>query len=343
MIAKESSDLTHIRGSFRFWILVVVCAYFGLALYWAIIGVNWSIELISDHYVYQELSKGPWWWMILYYGSEGLSGTLGSVLRAVAGFFAFYSAVLFWRKKESALSLIRGKVGTALLLEGAYFLSFIPSTVAAFVYYLANENLYYFDHIPGLVFLCVVGVPCLMIITIIPPLLFKLRSKIIQGSSSQGIIKWSCLAGVAYLFLVFWFNYSMAWVANMIPFGRAQGQYGLSFLLEPINLAGFIATVFGLFLIAIFGLMSTLPAMKKLPIELSLRRIGTIMMAFGGYFIFNLLIYVLTGGYVAHPNVWYEVIGPPHNPNLWCVTFLFLGLALLTSCKLARMRVPKLV
>jgi hypothetical protein len=154
-----------------------------------------------------------------------------------------------------------------------------------------------------------------------------------QGSSSQGIIKWSCLASVSYLFLVFWLSYSMAWVANMVPFGRAQGQYGWSFLLEPINLASFIVTVFGLFLIAIFGLMVTLPVMKKLPIKISLRRIGVAMMAFGGYFVFNLLYYYFTGGYAAHPNVWYEVIGPLHNLNLWCVTFLFLGLALLTSRK----------
>jgi hypothetical protein len=333
VIAEESSDLTHNRGSFRFWILIVVCAYFGLALYWAIIGVIGSIEYVSNYYVYQELSKGPWWWMILYYGSEGLSGTVGVVLRAVAGFFAFYSAVVFWRKKESALSLIRGKVGTALLLEGAYFLSFIPSTVAVFVYCFANENLYYFDHTPGLILLYVTGVPCLIIVMVIPSLLFKLRSKIIQGSSSQGIIKWSCLAGVSYLFLVFWLSYSMAWVANMVPFGRAQGQYGWSFLLEPINLVGFIVTVFGLFLTAIFGLMITLPAMKKLPVKIGLRRIGAAMTAFGGYFVFNLLYYYFTGGYAAHPNVWYEVIGPLHNLNLWCVTFLFLGLALLTSRK----------
>jgi hypothetical protein len=329
LIAEESSDLTHDKGSFRFWILIVVCAYFGSALYWAIIGVNWIGELTSDYYVYQQLLKGPWWWAVLYYGSEGLFGTMGVFLRAVAGFFALYSAVVFWRKKESALSLIKGKVGTALLLEGGYFLSFIPSTIAAFVYHLANASLYYFDHTPGLILLYVTGIPSLVMIIVIPPLLFNLRSKIIHVSSSQDIIKWSCLTGISYLFLVFWFSYSMAWVGNMVPFGRAQGQYGWSFLLEPINLVGFIVTVFGLFLIAMFGLMITLPVMKKLPVKIGLRRIGATMTAFGGYFVFNLFYYYLTGGYAAHPNVWYEVIGPPHNLNLWCLTFLFLGLALL--------------
>ena len=116
----------------------------------------------------------------------------------------------------------------------------------------------------------------------------------------------------------------------MIPFSRAAGQYGLSFLLEPVNLASFIVTVFGLFLIAIFGLLFTLPAIKKLPVKLNLRRIGATMTAFGGYFAFNLLYVYLTGGYALHPNVWYEMICPGHDPNLWCVAFLFLGLALLT-------------
>jgi hypothetical protein len=334
MIAEESSNLARIGGSVRFWILVVVGAYFGLAVYWAIIGLNWSIALTSDQYIYHELSKGPWWWMIVYYGSEGISFTVGGVLRAVAGVLAFYSAFLFWIKKESVLSQIKGKVSTALLLEGCYFLSFIPAIVAAFSYYLTTENLYYFDHTPGSILLYVTGIPFLMMVIVIPPLLFKLRSKIKQVSPSQGIIKWSCLTSVSYLFVVFWLSYSMSWLGNMVPYSRSQGQYGLSFLLEPINLASFVLTVFGLFLIAILGLMFTLPAIRKRPIGLSLRRIGAIMTAFGGYFVFSIFYYYLTGEYAAHPNVWYEIIGPFHNPNLlWCVTFLFLGLALLTSRK----------
>jgi hypothetical protein len=334
MIAEEPSDLTHYKGLFGFWILIVVAAYTGSALYWAVTGVEFSIGLTSNYYVYHELSKGPWWWMILYYCSEGLSiSSVAGVLRAVAGLFAFYSAVVFWWKKDSALSLIRGKVSTALLLEGCYFLSFIPAVIAAFMYFSSNENLYYFDHTPGLILLYVTGVPCLMMVIIIPPLLFKLRSKIIQCSSSQDIIRLSCLTGISYLVVVFWFNYSMSWLGNMIPYTRSQGQYGLSYILEPTNLPSFILTVFGLFMTAIFGLVVTLPAVKKPPVRLSLRRIGAIMTAFGGYFIYILLYYYLTGNYAAHPNVWYEVIGPLHNPNLWCITFFLLGLALLTSRK----------
>ncbi len=58
------------------------------------------------------------------------------------------------------------------------------------------------------------------------------------------------------------------------------------------------------------------------------------MVAFGSYFLFNTLYYYLTGGYEAHPSVWYEVIGPLHNPNLWGLAFIFVGLPLIVQNKL---------
>jgi len=320
--------------SLEFWIFVVVCAYFGYAIYFAVYGLTFSIGLTSDYYVYNLISKNPWWWAILYYGSEGVSGSVGLVLRAVGGFLALYSAFLFWRKKDSALPLIRGKVGTALLLEAGFYLALIPSVIAAFAYYSSTEYLYYFDHTPGLLLLYGTGIPCLAMVLVIPSLLLKLRATIMRSSPSQEIIKWSCLTGIAYLFVVFWFNYSMLWAAAMVPYPQSQIQYGLSFLLEPSNFVSFVITVFGLFAIAMFGLVFTLPAIKKQPIRLSLGRIGTVMMVFGGYFVFSTLYYYLTGGYEAHPSVWYEVISPLHNPNLWCVALIFLGLAVLVRGKI---------
>jgi hypothetical protein len=119
--------------------------------------------------------------------------------------------------------------------------------------------------------------------------------------------------------------------------------YGMRVLIDPINLAGFLASVFGLFLIAIFGLISTLPAIKKLPVKLSLRRIGATMMALGGYFVFGILLYVFAGGFAERPFAWYEMI-VPHNPYLWCVAFLITGLPLLVSDKISRLelRLPKI-
>lgn len=312
----------------------MIGAYFALGLYWAYVALTWSVQLSTDQYVSRLLSKDPWWWVGMFYASEGVFGTVGSVFRAVAGFFAFYAAFVFWRKKESAFAALKRKVGVALLFEGLYFLCFLPATLAAFAYNLSSENLYYFGHTPGLILIYVTAIPTLMMVTIVAPLLFKLRSKITSGAASQDVLKWSCLTGVAYLFVVFWLSYSMSWAGNMVSFPRAEGQFGWSFLLEPINFTSFIVTVVGLFLIALSALVLTLPAIKKVPRMLSLRRIGVVVTAFGGYFIFDMIYYYSTGGYAAHPNVWYEIIGITHNPNLlWSTTFLLLGLALMTSRK----------
>jgi ABC-type xylose transport system permease subunit len=80
-------------------------------------------------------------------------------------------------------------------------------------------------------------------------------------------------------------------------------------------------------------LLFALPAIKKHPIKLNLGGISAVIVALGGYFIFNTITYYLTGSYEAHPSVWYEVIGPLHNPNLWCIAFVFLGLAALARSK----------
>src|SRR5271169_3452801 len=130
------------KKTIRLTILISVSVFFALALYWAIEGVNGSIGYISNNYVYQKLSQGPSWWMALYYSGEGIAGTVGLVIRAVGGLFALYAALLFFLKDDKAFSLIRGKVGVALLLEGIYCLSLVPSTITAFAYYFVNGNVF---------------------------------------------------------------------------------------------------------------------------------------------------------------------------------------------------------
>jgi hypothetical protein len=316
-------------GSYRFWIFVVACAYFLYALYFAVYGLRAGIELILDPYVYNLVSKNPWWWAILYYGSEGYMAAVACFLRVIAGCFALYSAFHFWRKKDLAIPRIRGKVGKALLFEACHFFTLCLSVIAAFVYFFSNENLYYFDHTPDLIYLYVGGISVLAMILIVSPVLLKLRATIRRGVESQEIIRWSCLTGIAYLFVVFWFNFSMSWAGTMVPYGRSQQNYGINFLLEPANLASFTVTVFGLFLIATFGLVSTLPIIRKKSAKINLRRIGAVILALGGYFSFHMFYYYLTGGFEAHSSVWYEVIGPLHNPYFWCLSLFFLGFAVL--------------
>ena len=323
-------------SSTRFWILILVSVYLAYALYFAIYGLQFSLQLTNDQYVFGLVSKDPWWWQILYYGSEGIAGSVAIVLRAFAGVFAFYAAFQYWRKGNNAIHTIRKNVSKTLLLEAGFFLALIPSIIAAFAYNITSEYLFYFDHTPEKILLFGTAIPCLAIVVVVPALLLKLRANITNKASTQEIIKWSSLTGVAYLFVVFWFNYTMLWAASMVPYPRAYEIYGLDFLLQPTNLLSFGLTVFGLLAIAITALITLLPAIKKQTSQLNLARIGAIMVAFGSYFLFNTLYYILTGGYEAHPSVWYEVIGPLHNPNLWALAFIFLGIPLIIQSMLKK-------
>jgi DMSO/TMAO reductase YedYZ heme-binding membrane subunit len=120
----------------------------------------------------------------------------------------------------------------------------------------------------------------------------------------------------------------------MVPYPRAYEVYGTEFLLQPTNFLSFTITVFGLLTLALTALKTALPAIKKQPQKINVTYIGIIMVAFGSYFLFNTLYYYLTGSYQAHPSVWYEVIGPLHNPNLWALAFIFVGVPLIIQSKL---------
>lgn len=330
---KMAINVEKLEGSFSFWVLIVIFTYLAYALYFAVYGLTFSLDLVTNTYVYSLVSKNPWWWQILYYGSEGIAGSVAIIFRAAAAFLALYSAALYWRRKDKALPQIKRKVATALLLEASFFLALIPSIIAAFAYNVSAEYLFYFDHTPELILLYGTAIPCLAIVLTVPPLLLKLRAKISQDVAKQELLKWVSLTAVAYLFIVFWFNYSMLWVANLVPYPREQQNYGLAFLLQPTNFLSFVVTVFGLFAVAAAALILTYPVIKKKTGKPNIAGIGAVMTLFGAYFIFNTIFYYVTGGYEAHPSVWYEVIGSLHNPNLWCMTFIFLGLLTLIRAR----------
>jgi len=300
-------------------IFIVVCAYFALSQYYLINSAIFSSQLITTFNTHAELMKEPWW-IATFYASE-LGGTVGGILRSAASFIALYAAFLYWRKKDAALPLIRGKVRAALLLEAGYFLFFIPTVFLGFAYPATGGSLWYFGSTPVSEVLFVAGFAVLLMVLVIPPVLLYLRSKIAQSSQRQGIVKWGCLACVAYLFVVFWFNATMQWVGMLTSFGSG-------IMLDPVNLAGFLASVFGLLFVAVFALLSVLPAIKGSAFGLSPQRIGFTAVAFGSYFMFGILFYLLAGGFAARPWAWYEMI-VPHNPYLWCVVFFFAGLPLL--------------
>jgi hypothetical protein len=101
-------------------------------------------------------------------------------------------------------------------------------------------------------------------------------------------------------------------------------------LLDPLNFAGFTASVFGLLTVAVFALKFMFPKIKNQnAVKLNPRYIGATAVGLGSYFILGVLIYFAAGGFASRPTAWYELI-VPHNPYLWCLFFLFTGIPLLS-------------
>jgi hypothetical protein len=324
-------------SSYPFWILVVACTYFAYSLYYASNGMRDSIGMISNQYIYTSLSHNPWWWMVLFYGSEGVAGAVAMIVRIIAGVFAVYGAFLFWRKKDAAMPRIRKSFSAALWLEAFFFLTYIPYIIAAAVYNIASDPaLYYFGHTPEALLLYITFIPCLAIVLVLPPFLLKLSATVNHKAPMQEIAKWASLTGLGYLFVLFWFNFSVMWTGAAVPYTLVYKQYGWDFLLQPANLLVFCLTVFGLLAVALTGLKATLPVIKKRVTQPNLIGFGAALAGLGGYFVVTTIYYYVTGGYSAHPSVWYELIGPLHNPNLWVIALVFLGLPLIIYGKIRK-------
>ncbi len=317
-------------GSYRFWILVVASAYLVYSFYYGVSGIRDSMGMATNPSLYASLSANPWWWMVLFYSSEGVAGAVAIILRVVAGLFAVWGAYLFWRKKEAATPAVKRSFSVVLLLEAAFFLTYIPYIVAAAAYNLASDpTLYYFGHTPEAFLLYITLIPCLAMVLTVPPLLLKLRSAVKHNAHRQELAKWAGLTGLAYFFVVFWFNFSMMWTGIFVPYPIVYVQSGLEFLLQPANLLIFCLTVFGLLAVALTALAAMLPIIRQRITQPNFAVLGAALAGLGGYFVVTTVYYFATGGYTAHPSVWYELIGPLHDPHLWVIALLFLGIPLM--------------
>jgi len=309
------------------WLFLVVFAYFVWAAYWIFQSFIWGYEITSKFTLYTSLLKEPWW-IALFYSSE-LGGVVCTSLRFIAGIFAFYAALLFLKAGGVFTSRVKDNVCRAFVFESGYYLALIPSVILGFVHPLFAEKLWYFNHTPGIPVLLVSGVTCLFMVMVIPSSLLKLRSKIMVGSSGEEIVRQICVVGVSYLFIVFWLNYSLSWIATTVPW-MERAQPGIGILLEPISFVSFMATVFGLLAIALSALHYVTSYTRRKEGGPGPRRLGAIITAFGAYFILVVALYLVAGGYAGRPTVWHEMV-VPHNPDLWCITFFPLGVKLLLT------------
>lgn len=304
---------------FRFSVMVVVFLYFVFGSYWLYVTARYTPHIISGFPRLSELLRENWW-IVTYYSSE-LFLSAGIVLRWIAGVIALYAAVILLMKGKDALSLIRKKVGVAVFLEGLYVLTYAPSAFLGLVYPIAaSRGLWYFEPTPPwTIVLLVNGLACTAMVVLIAPCIFKLWLKI-HGGSGKELVRWACVTGIAYLFAMFWWNYTMAWAATLI-YWPERAQLGIEILYNPVAAASFVITALGLLLVAVYALKVLLPAIRGSLEKFELQKLGYLMLFFSCYFIVMLILYAVAGGYSAQPTTWMEIIGP-HNPDLWCTSLI---------------------
>jgi hypothetical protein len=325
MAEKQKSSILS-STVFRTTLLAVVLSYFAVGCYWMQVTYRWSLSIVEELAMYQRIIKEPWW-LILFYSSE-LGGSVGIVFRFIASIFALYSAIIFLKEGEKALPKIKGKAAAAILFEGLYYMTYIPTVILGFAYTIAaSQKLWYFEPSPPwIITFMIAGVSCLMMVAIVMPCLFKLRATITKGNT-EDVAKWSSITGLSYLFVTFWLNYSIAWAMTLV-YWPERAQPGIEILYRPHDTISFTITVIGLLLISLAGFKTLTPAIKGRIQEVNLRRLGAVMLAVGTYFIIQLLIYYSIGGYYSEPTTWMELSSPFHNPDFWCLSFILPGLYL---------------
>lgn len=301
-------------------VLVASAAFFIWAFYWFIVSIRATTQLITESPFFVEQTAVPWW-TVLFYATETVP-SLGVFFRWIVGILILYAGVVYAKKGVEGLSAIKGRIAYAFIFEAGYYLTLIPALLSGFAYGLFGEGLWYYGSTPPIVVLLLNGFVSAAAIFIIVPILLKLRSAVLK-SSNEEVIKWSTKTAVAYLFIIFWFIYTMSWLGSLVPW-EARAQPGISILLNPLDLISFIATVFGLLALAIYAYKALAPSMQKGE-KPSLKSIGAIMTVLGLYFLLMTALYIAYGGYYGHPTVWMEIIMPVHNPDYWALSLIFVG------------------
>jgi hypothetical protein len=314
------ATLSEFNKGVKIALLISTAAFFVWASYWLVVCVRFTLQMITESSFFIE-QTGVSWWTVLFFATENVP-SLGIFFRWIVALMALYSAAIIVMKKEDKLSIIKRKVSAALFLEGANYLTLIPVLISGVTFAFVGEKLWYYGQTPPLVVVLINGITSIAILLVIPPVLFKLRSKIVNNSPLEGILKWVSIAAVSYLFIIFWFVYSISFVASFVPW-TVRAQPGIEILLNPLDLFSFAVTVFGFLAIALYALKVFLPAIKERGAP-NLRQIGIITTGVGVYFALMLAIY-LAVGYHAHPTVWMEIIMPVHNPDWWCLSFIVIG------------------
>ena len=272
--------------SVKIWVFVVLCSVFVYNLYYLIHGLQftwWTYTVLGGPapYYYRTISS------------------IGHTLRFIGLFFALQAVYLVWGPKAKPFSSVKNKVSIALILEAAYYITFVPSLLNIMDYSRFLPEMTFFASIYFLQMLLIT--PFLMILG------FKVKNEK-EDKMNAGLLKWVGMACVGYIAAIC-VNISFRWFFMSF-------QEGVQFLLTGITAIGFLPSITTLSLSVVFAIVGALKLSKNRNNAIRWFGLSTIML--GAHFI----IYLLFNAYV-------DMLDFAILTEVWAVSLLGLGLSII--------------
>jgi hypothetical protein len=264
-------------------VLIIVGSYFAYALCWFVKTIPWIIE-ISLRPEYYSPAIGlrfiDSYSVFMAYLMEYI-GFFGLMVRAVGASYALLSTFLFLKNENYSFPVIQDKISKALLLEGLYYLFFIPAII------LMLLNLSALPTISNVLLSTVFSIQILMI----TPLLMKLATIIKNFKSredSPSLIRWSGLSYMNFVIAI-WFTYMLKWKMMMVADPHL-------FSALSVRILGFLNTVIVQSLAVIFAVIGVLLILRKNSLYKATRWLGLSSIFLSLHIIFY-VIYVTSVGF----------------------------------------------
>jgi hypothetical protein len=221
-------------------VLISVASYFAYVLYWFAKTIPWIIQIAIDPANFMPaagLNPAAAFAVSASYLMEYV-GFLGLGVRLVAACFALFAAVLFLRGEPFSSMRLRNAASWALLLEGLYFVSFIPA-----FYYLAEVST-----LPVTSRACLSGQLGVQLGLIAPTLiLLSLKLKSTAQVAPAKIKKYAAVAAVSYV-VALWVSYWFKWA-------EMSALEGVGFLFEVPRVVAFMNTAIVFSLAVLFAVL----------------------------------------------------------------------------------------
>jgi len=288
-------------------ILVAVCGYFAYTLYWFVREIPWVVVIsLRPGYDYLPI-PGDLRFINSYSVSIAYlmdySAFFGLMIRFVGASFALFSALLILKTKTNSFIVIRDKVSVALLLEGLYFLSFIPG-----IYYLLDLAI--IAQYASTLASAFLAIQILLISPFLISLSLKVR-KYKPGMGGSSLIGLAVLSSMNYV-IALWLSYILKWIEVSFE------MHGFWWFLSPFSVLGFLNTVIVLSLAVVFAVGGSLHILRKDGGDNAMRWWGLSAIFFSTY----IVIYVI---YCVSVRLYWMI---PFG-ELWAIPIIGLGIYLL--------------